>query len=77
MATVWKTTDRMPPPETTADIDQSKRHRRKARVRNNIEEKEEKREEEKKKFTPHSLAENVAIVGEKQQIECRPELQHV
>ena len=36
-----KTTDRMP--ETTADIDQRKRHRKRGRVRNNIEEKEEKR----------------------------------
>ena len=45
MATVGKTTDRMP--EATADIDQRKRHRKRGRVRNNIEEKEEKREEDK------------------------------
>jgi hypothetical protein len=41
-----------------------------------IEEKE-KREEEKKKGTPHSPAENVAIVAEKQQIECLRKLQQV
>ncbi len=35
------------------------------RLRNSIEFMEEKREEEKKKGTPHSPAENVAIVGEK------------
>ena len=45
MATLGKTTDRMP--EATEDIDQRKRHRKRGRVRKNIEEKEEKREEDK------------------------------
>ena len=35
------------------------------------------KEEKKKMGTPHFPAENVAIVGEKQQVECLGKLQHV
>ena len=52
MATVGKTTDRMPP-GNYSKYRSMKKHRETGSVRNNIEGKEEKREEEKKQGTPH------------------------